>query len=418
VNRRIPWWAVGVTLLVIVTAFFATNPIRDAATLQPVGEAGLELSAGYLAIEPISSVLDTLTLLTVWQHVALLLWAIALYAGIRVWFARRGGRTSPRRELAGAGIFLAVILATYAAAAVAPRPMARLALNDGAVLAVDFHAHTQHSHDGRPGWTASDVRRWHRASGFDAVYITDHRTVAGAEEGIAENPPVAGEGTMVLQGLEAGMRGEHVNILGAGRRYLGLTGADLRDVDEGSLTLASMLPGNEPVVVETIPGVLTRVPELAAGGRTTPGIRAIELVDGSPRGLSQGRADRARVVALADSFDLALVAGSDNHGWGRTAPGWTLLRVGGWRGMGTDSLGRAIEFALREARRGATRVVERNVAGGSHPIALLVAAPLVTWRMFTMLSPDERVIWLFWTWGVVLVLRGVHAYRVRPAAAT
>ena len=34
---------------------------------------------------------------------------------------------------------------------------------------------------------------------------------------------------MLLQGLEAGYKGEHVNILSAGRRYRGLTNPDLRE---------------------------------------------------------------------------------------------------------------------------------------------------------------------------------------------
>src|SRR5437764_10613241 len=52
---------------------------------------------------------------------------------------------------------------------------------------------------------------------------------------------------------------------------------------------------------------------------------------------------RQRIVHIADSLNLALVTGSDNHGWGRAAPGWTLMRIPGWRGMSTDSLSRRIE---------------------------------------------------------------------------
>jgi hypothetical protein len=145
-------------------------------------------------------------------------------------------------------------------------------------------------------------------------------------------------------------------------------------------------------------------------------VQAMEIVDGSPRGLAQGRRDRDRIIHLADSLNLALVTGSDNHGWGRTAPGWTMLKIPGWRGMSTDSLSRRIEDVLRQLRREATRPVERRVAGGQNPIALLFTAPLVTWRMFTTLSADERVMWLIWIWGVVLLVRGLRRYRPRPSA--
>jgi hypothetical protein len=408
---RIPWWAVAITLLVMITAAVTIDPVRDAATLASVGEARLSQSASYIAIAPLSDLLDTITLLSIGQHIAIVLWAIALFAIWRVNRARRG--TSVLRELGAAALMLVGIVFVYALAALLPRPMASLALSDDTVLAIDMHSHTKYSHDGRPGWTEDDVRAWHQAAGYDAAYITDHATFEGAERGIASNPRLAGEGTMILQGLEAFYKGEHVNVLGAGRRYQGLTTADLKTVDEQSLALASLLQATSPVLIETIPGKLDRVP---AASDTAPGVRAIEIVDGSPRGLTQGRRDRAHIVRIADSLDLALVAGSDNHGWGRTAPGWTLMRIPGWRGMTTDSLSPRIEEILRLGRRGATRVVERRAAPGTNAIQLVFAAPVAAWTMFAMLSPDERVSWILWSWAVVIAIRAWRSARARRAA--
>jgi hypothetical protein len=281
------------------------------------------------------------------------------------------------------------------------------------IVTVDFHSHTRYSHDGRPGWDPADVRAWHRSAGFDAAYISDHRTVQGAELGIVDNPSEAGQGTMLLQALEAVWRGEHVNILGANRFYKGLTTADVRDVDEQALALASLIGNREPIVIETLPGKLDKI--VPAGGPGTAGIRAIELVDGSPRGLDQTRIMRSRIVHLADSLNLALVAGSDNHGWGRTAPGWTLLIVPGWRGMRTDSLAFSIERSLRLGRE-ATRVVERRVAGelnGGNALELTLTLPIITWSMLTTLSLDERIMWALWVWVVVLALRLTTSWRRR-----
>ena len=392
---------------------FAVDPVRDAGSLAGVGEARLDVSPAYMSIAPISSILDTLTLLTVGQHIALLLWVIGAFAIWRVMRARRSRTTVGREAIAAAGLLIAIFL-TYAVGAMAPRPMAQLTVSDENVLAVDFHTHTKYSHDGRAGWTEDDVRRWVRGAGFDVAYITDHRTFEGGERGIAGNPGVAGEGTMLLQGIEAGYNGEHVNILSAGRRYKGVVTADLRDVDEQSLMLANMFPATTPLLIETIPGNLSKVS--VPNPRGVPPVQAIEIVDGSPRGLSQGRRDRTRIVHLADSLNLALVSGSDNHGWGRTAPAWTLMRIPGWRGMPTDSLSRRIEDVLRVNGREATRVVERRVAGGQNPIALVFTAPLVAWRMLTTLSADERVMWLIWTWGVVALVRALRRYRPRPSA--
>lgn len=403
--------AVAITLVVMITAAFALDPVRDAATLAAVGEARLTQSAGYIGIAPLSDVLDTITLVSIGQHIAIVLWAIVLFA---IWRGRRARRgTTIPREIGAAVLMLVGIVGVYALAALLPRPMAALALSDDTVLAIDVHSHTKYSHDGRIGWTEDDVREWHRAAGYDAAYITDHATFEGAERGIADNPRLAGEGTMILQGLEAFYKGEHVNVLGAGRRYQGLTTADLKSVDEQSLALASILQATSPVLVETIPGKLDRVPAMSD---TAPGVRAIEIMDGSPRGLTQARRDRARIVHIADSLNLALVAGSDNHGWGRAAPGWTLMRIPGWRGMTTDSLSGRIEDILRLGRREATRVVERRAAPGTDAIEIVFAAPVVVWDMFAMLSADERVAWIVWTWAIVIAIRAWRSARARRSA--
>lgn len=403
------------SLAVLAAAAIPVDAVREASTLEPVIEAQLQMPVAYVALAPISTSLDTLTLLTVAQHIALLVWAIVGFALWRTWRSRRRG-TAWRSESLAAVMFLAVIVIVYTAAAIMPRPMAQLDITDPTVFAVDFHAHTKYSHDGRAGWGPEDVRNWHRGAGFDVVYITDHRTLQGAEEGLAANPGQAGEGTMILQGLEAVDAGQHVNVLDAGRRYRGITTPDLREVDTAALALASLLPNNEPVVIQTIPDNLKKV--VAAGGPGTAGARAIELIDGSPRGLNQSRRQRAAIVHLADSANLALVAGSDNHGWGRAAPGWTLMRVIGWRGMRTDSLSSAIERVLRIGRRTSTRVVERRIASGETPLELVATGVIVPWRMFTTLPNDARVMWLVWIWVIVVVVRGLRVYRIRPSSTT
>ena len=425
--QRVPWVAIAITLLVLITAIFAESPVRDAETLGPLPEVHLELSTGYLAVAPLSDVLDTISLLGARQHVAVLIFAIIVYVLVRVWRVRSadlserevsGGGTRRRagfsRELGFAGLFLLAVILVYAAVAVLPRPMAALAADPSDVILIaDFHAHTSYSHDGRPGWSPADVRSWHRASGFDVAYISDHRTVQGAEEGIVDNPAEAGQGTMLLQALEVVWRGEHVNILDAGRTYKGLTTPDLRDMDEQAVTLASLLPGREPILIQTLPGDLSKVP--VAKGPQSAGVRAIEVVDGSPRGLDQTRIFRSRILHLADSLNLALVAGSDNHGWGRAAPAWTLLIVPGWRGMGTDSLAYAIDKTLHLGRQ-AAKVVERRVAGelnGSNALELTFTLPIVAWRMFTTLSVDERVMWVFWVWALFAIWRLTGTWRRR-----
>lgn len=414
-GRKIPWIAIGLTLLIFITAAFAVDPVRDAATHEAVGEASLAIPASYLFLEPLSSTFDTITLLSVGQHIAVILWAIGIFVFVRVRLTRKRP-TNLRREGVAAVLMLLGIFITYAAATMLPRPMAQLALSDPQVAVADFHSHTKYSHDGRAGWSDEDVRDWYHGAGFDMAYVTDHATFEGAERAFASNPGQAGENTMLLPGIEAFYKGEHVNVLSAGRRFRGLLDATQKDVDVEALTLASIVPATAPTLIETMPGNLNKLASITST-ETQPGVSAIEIVDGSPRGLSQTRRDHDRIVHLADSLNLALVTGSDNHGWGYTAAGWTLLRINGWRGMPPDSISRGIEQILRVGRRGATRTVERRAAGGTNPISLLFAGPLVTWRMFTTLSADERVAWIIWVWVLVVATRAVKRWRVRPSTA-
>ncbi len=388
---------IGLGVLVLSSALFPLEPIRDAATFENIAEAHLVRPIGYVLLAPVSNVLDMLTLFTVGQHVALVMTILLCY-GLWWW---RNGRESLRvaapgrrvlREVARLGVGFVVLVGVYMAALILPRPMARLDKGP-ALIAVDFHSHTSYSHDGRPGWRAEDVRAWHSAAGFDVAYVSDHRSFEGAREGWANNPPQASGGTVLIPAIEVGWRGVLVTVRDADRLYRGLLTPTLSDIDEGALTMASALPNNEPVIVETIPGNPFHV--IVANGPSTAGVRAIEIVDGSPRGLAQSRTGRAAIVHLADSTNLALVAGSDHHGWGRTAAGWTLMYVPGWRAATAEELSVQISKIIRGGGRAATKVAERYVVNTEGAL-LPFTVPLVTWGMLRSLCGDERIVWIIW----------------------
>jgi predicted metal-dependent phosphoesterase TrpH len=421
VARLRPWWApITIALLVLISAPFAIAPVRDAATLGPIAEAMLRRPLGYVLMAPVSDVLDLLTLLSLRQHIALLL---TLLIGYAVWFAWRG-RVTPvtvapgrraTRIAARVGLAILAVLATYAIGVLVPRPMA--ALDTAAdVISVDFHAHTKYSHDGRPDWTPEAVRDWHSDAGYTVAYISDHRTFEGARDAWANNPQFVGQGTVLLPAIEVVWKGEHVIVLDADRKYRGILNETLRDIDEPALVMASAIPGNEPVIIETFPGDIMRM--IPANGPGTAGARAIELVDGAPKGLGQTRRERARIIHYADSLNLALVAGSDHHGWGHTATGWTLLYVPGWRAATPDQLSDAIVNIMRRGGAHSTRVVERYVADTESGVKLVLTAPLVGWGMLRTLSPDERVVWIAWAVALTLLARLLAWRRPRPDDAT
>ena len=143
-------------------------------------------------------------------------------------------------------------------------------------------------------------------------------------------------------------------------------------------------------------------------------MRAIELIDGSPRGLAQGRQQRARILDIADSANLALVAGSDHHGWGHAASGWTLMILSNWRAAPPEEVSRAIAATLRAGGRGSTKVVERYVANTDRAALVPFTVPLVLWGMLRTLSVDERIVWFAWI-AALLLLWGVRGMRRRRA---
>jgi len=407
-----------VAALVVVSAPFATPALRDAATLRPFPPATLHHPPGYLLGAPLFGLWDTLSLLTVSQHQAVLATLVVLYAATRLVVAHRSrpaARRSLPRRLAREALFaaaaLAALLAFYAAAALIPRPMASIRLASPDLVAVDFHSHTNHSHDGWALFTAARNRAWHETGGFHAAYVTDHYTWAGVDEALPANPARAGEGTVLLSGMEARLRDRHTNILGDRARYVFALDSTRHHLDPDSIAAAHHRGAPPPTMLYTIPGPLDRIVPFGPG--SPAGVIGVEFSDGAPRGLEQARAEREEILALADSMDLAVVAGTNNHGWGRTVPAWSLMRLPGWPEMTPDELGSAIERTLHRERRRAVTVIERTMPyhDGS-AVELAATVPLLLWSHVLTLTPGERVSWLTW----VAIWAAVRARRARPHA--
>ena len=408
--RRVPWIALVVTIGVALSSGLAVDPIRDAGSLADVSEATLVRPMSYVVIAPLSNVLDTLTLISLRQHIALVVGLVLLFVAWRVvhhWLA--GPDHRPRHRVASLGFAGAIVL-LYAASAFLPRPMASLVTDNPSILRVDFHSHTNASHDGHQ--SVERLRSWHERAGYDVAYVTDHGNVSAAERGVAANPATAANGVMTLQGIEVTWDGEHVTILGAERFYRGLLTENRRDVDVRGLEIASVIATREPVVIWNHPHDLGRLP--IASGPGTGGVRAIEVINGAPDDRDASRRNRDAIVALAARSNLALTIGSDNHGYGYATPGWTLMRLFGWRALAGDDLTARIERSIRDGGTASTRVVERRIADPGSELALGATLFTVPARMLTTLSGEERMAWLVWTW---LLTAAVWWFRRRRRVA-
>jgi len=411
--------AAAITVVILLTWPAAVPAVRDMVTRGAVPGARLVHPAAYLALSPVYDVMDALTLLSVGQLVAVVLSLAFLYAVWRAWRRRRYGaargaaREAARgwRETRMAFLALGAFLAFCAAGVLVRRPMAALALADRELVKVDMHSHTNASHDGRRDFDARDNIDWHRGAGFDVAYITDHKSFDGASEAMRMNPRRAGDGLVVLSGLEFIDNHNHINALGA-------TAADSAWIRVEARRQRLGWPALErgsAVFIQTIPEKLERIPVPdRSSGR---GLAGIELSDGAPRGIEQSQRDRALILRIADSLDLAVVAGSNNHGWGRTAVAWSVLRIPEWREMTPEELGAAIEERIRTGRRGAVQVIERRSPDpAASRLALAATLPAVAWNIFVTLSGAQRVSWIIWSWTMAAAVL-LYAARRNPKKA-
>jgi len=384
-------------------------PLVDVATAASPLAAILRMPPLYDLFAPISNLLDAVTLLSPGQYwAAFALCGICFLAAAIVRQRRALGRIGTARLARSALGFLGGTIAVAGIMLIAPRPMASLELNDRDLIAVDFHSHTEASHDGRPGFSAERSREWHRSSGFDAVYVTDHRTFDGALAGATRNPATAGRGTVLLPGVELRDGDEHLILIGVDPRRMKISSPDW----EGAAVAADGGPA-PPILLLSLPGDITRIPPEEIHGAIR--VAGIEALDGSPRGLAQAGMDRDSILAISARLGVALVSASDNHGWGRAAPAWSVLRIPGWRTMKPGQLDIAIRRTILTRGVRAVQVIARRTAlppGNAFESA--VGGLSVGLVMLRTMSWRERGSWAAWNWGLCfLSLRRARTKRNR-----
>lgn len=405
-------WPLLITFAVGVTAVFSLSPLVDVVNPNSPAAASLKTPFLYDVLAPASNILDTLTLLSPSQYWATFaLCVVVFFAPGIVHDLRRPRGFSGPSTIVSSLHFLGGTVAIVGIMIVVWRPMAALSLHDPNLIAVDFHSHTSASHDGRWDFDAEKNREWHRSSGFNAAYITDHRTFDGALDAAERNPPVAGDGVTLLPGVELRDGDEHPILLGANPSRTRLTSADL----EGARVATDGGPV-PPILLLTIPGNIVKVPPNEYTGPIR--LAGIEVSDGSPRGMAATARYKNDILALADRLHLAPVAGSDNHGWGRTAPAWSVLRIPEWRRMTPASLDIAIRRTILERGPGATEVIARRTVGpASGRVEATLGGVAAGTLMLRTMNLRERLSWILWSWTAVL-LSLVRARRNRRQLRT
>lgn len=385
----------SISVMLLLGALFGTPPVQlvhgsavsDATVFQPLG---------HLLLSPVTAVLDAMSVLSIRQHLALIASCWIGYAAVRLTRPRRRRRPAwlvALREVGGAVAAVAAVVGVYAVGMLAPRPMSSLAVVDPDVLVVDFHSHTDASHDGRPGFTAAANRAWHEAAGYHVAYVSDHKTQAAIREAWADNPATADDGVVLLPAVETRCRGAHLVLLGW-----------MPDETGESCPPAS----GEVIAFFTMPGTPSRITGI-------PGLAGVEVINAAPRAFDEPPDEWAALHRLADSLGLVRIAGSNLHGWGRTSAAWNVLQLPGWRSMAPGDLDLAIQQALRSGSVSLT-VVERPRPGQEAitTAGLTAIAPTLVISVLRSLSTAERLVWLVWAWVGFALWRAGQRFVRRP----
>jgi hypothetical protein len=369
--------ALGLIALILVSATSALPSVVDVGGGAPPLDAELVRPAAYTAIAPLSNVLDALTFLTIDRAKALLLvWvpALALWGFLRPPLPAR----SRRLRIVGAVLGAATVPMLGVAAVLLPRPVPSLVVADSAFTVIDYHAHTERSHDGRKGWTARDLAEWHAAQGFGASYVTDHNILF--TDDFTDPIPL-------LPGVEWSVYDQHIIALGT--VTLIDRAAFSRDTPS-MLRLFAELHRHGAIGIASLPEYWrNHWGDLDAF--VAAGVDGFEIVTCAPKALAFPADDRVRVLRLAAKRDLLVVGASDNHGWGKVTCVWNLSSPSahGYR---------------------SNRVIARPIALAQGDWEPWTAAYTQPWLMLRSLSWSERSSWITW---ILLIL----IYRAVPRRA-
>lgn len=391
-RRRTVLWAVAaIAAVAVVLLLPAEGPrLRDLTAAHPPAGVRVVQSPGRLLLEPLAGLAELFFSFTdhraqgkawlIWTGLAAAAWGIV----------RR--RSLPRLLL---GVLAAWVgfLSLLVLLLALPLPSVSLEAPPG-WLRVDFHSHTDISHDGVAGPAAS--LRYHRRLGFDRFFATEHSTASGYDR--------FGE---------------------AARRGLVLPGIQVR-TDEGlSLLVLADRPfpahwfthssAQEVIARAHRERFLVIVPHWWRGRRVdweslaAWGVDGFEIFDTAYRRFSDE--ERKRLVDFCRERGLMMMGSTDWHGWGALGDVWTLVPLP--PGPSPDAAGL---LALLRGRP-PLRVVNWRQPPPYFGESSFLEPPVALLRYFARLDAAQAGVWALWLIGAwALAATGAAARLRRPAS--
>jgi hypothetical protein len=409
-------WRLGAPLFLIVALIGArltavpalSDPVHSAAP----ASLHLHVPLLYLLLSPAFTLWDGISMLSMSRLRGFLQGLAVLYLLWRlgcVWARIRDQPVAKRRlvqnEVVTLVLTLGGLLLFLATGALWHRPMLSLAGVPSGQSVVDFHSHTNLSHDVKgtlmAGFTAAANQRWHARAGFDAVFLTDHDVVSH-ESRVASSQSQGAAGVPALcPGIEVSAWRAHIVLLGD---TLALDRDGYRRSLDGLLTLLRTSESRyHALTVASLPEYRRnhwgRLDQLI-----TAGLDGFEIVNAAPKANELSRAERDSVIALARTRNRFLVGVSDNHGWGATSMVWNLVPV-------ARQPGALCESVLDRLRSGfqAVQIVERHRLRPDDRWPMLLTPIGVLWETWRSMGGALTLSWLGW----ILVW---VAWRARRAA--
>lgn len=386
--------------VVLLAQFFQVPPLQDAATGAYPTEYSLSHGWASVLFAPFYALADLWTFNSVRQHKAWAVWLFVLYGLWRLprfgFLSRVRGRNSWLREAGFLAGMIGCMAAWLAYVALFPRRPPQFVVQDPDLVVLDFHSHTERSHDGRPGLDVTRSARWHSRNGFHAAFITDHNSLTlGAPEKFSTPDP-----TLAFVGEELSLHRSHVVALGprAAIETEGYPGEQgLRRF------LRSAGPRHGALTVLSLPEYWKNGLNLEELARS--GARGIEIANGSPKALDFPEGRKREVVTFCRAHDLFLAGATDHHGWGASAYAWNVMRLPGWRSLKPEQVQRAILRKLEKDGFKAVQVVVRTTLRPDDGLALALDPPLSLWLASRSLTWPQTLACLAWLWGGIWALR-------------
>ena len=380
------------TGLLLCASLASAPALYDPVVGAPPPSLYLDVPWMYLLLAPLFTLWDGISMLSMSRLIGFLTGLAVLYPVWRIvraaWMRYRpssGRSPSLRGEVKTLVLFLTFFIGFVVVGAVWHRPMLSLAGTAPQDIVVDFHSHTNVSHDVRDTWMrgfdAEANRRWHERAGFDAAFITDHN--------VSSRQPSAGS-SVLCPGIEISAWRAHIVLLGDSgpvdrSEYKSFEGLlrllAVSDSTYGALSMAS-LP-------EYHRHHWQRLDTLASAG-----LDGFEIVNASPKANELTRQEVHTVIGVARSHNLFVAGVSDSHGWGATSMVWNLVRVP--NAIRADPC----SAVLGQLRTGfpAVRVVERHRLRPDDWWPMWLTPLGVIWETWRGMGWALTAAWLVWIW--------------------